>query len=150
MRAKCLWLVAVALLAAGGTLPGGDAKQGGTAVLMQIQGTWRFTDHEMDGKPTPKDKVAKMTITFLSNKWTVREGDMVIQAGTHKFDPSKKPAEVDAIVAEGEGKGSTMLGIYELKGSTMKVCFDPKGKARPTDFTAKEGHFVAVVQREKK
>jgi hypothetical protein len=43
-----------------------------------------------------------------------------------------------------------MLGIYELKGDTFKVCFDPKGKERPSDFTGKAGRMTAVVEREKK
>ncbi len=150
MRGKCLGLVTVALLAAGGTLLGGDAKKGSTAELKKIQGTWRFTAEVMDGKAVPKDKLAKTTVTFAGDKWTVRDGDTVVQAGTHKFNPGKKPAQVDAVVTEGEGKGTTMLGIYELKGNTMKVCFDPQGKARPTSFTAKEGQFSAVVERVKK
>ncbi|MFO0967379.1 MAG: hypothetical protein U0793_17610, partial [Gemmataceae bacterium] len=58
--------------------------------------------------------------------------------------------QVDAKVTEGEGKGSDMVGIYELKGKTMKVCFDLKGKERPTSFVSKEGQFAAVIQREKK
>ena len=83
------------------------------------------------GKSAPKEKLAKMTITFSGDKWTVHDGDTVLQAGTHKFNPDKKPGEVDAKVSEGEGKGSTMLGIYDLKGDTMKVCFDPEGKKPP-------------------
>ena len=80
----------------------------------------------------------------------MRDDGKSVQAGTHKFDPTKKPGQVDAVITEGEGKDSKMLGIYEMKGDTMKVCFDPVGKSRPTSFTAKEGEFFAVVQREKK
>jgi uncharacterized protein (TIGR03067 family) len=104
----------------------------------------------MDGKERPPEELKGMTITFTGDKWAVRQGDKVVQAGTHKFDPSKKPAQVDAMVTEGEGKGGTMIGIYEFKGDTMRVCFDLKGKDRPTSFTAKEGQFSATVQREKK
>jgi uncharacterized protein (TIGR03067 family) len=150
MRGKCLWVVAVVSLAAVGTLPGGEGTKAGKAVLKKIQGTWRFTKSVKDGKKVPKEDLAKMTITFKGDTWTVRKGDEVLQAGTHKFNPSKKLAQVDAVVTEGEGKGNTMKGIYELKGNTMRVCFDPEGKARPKSFTAKEGQFSAVVERVKK
>jgi len=146
MRGKSLCLVVIASLAATGVLLGGDNE----AVLKKIQGTWRFVSQEMDGKEAPKDKLEKMTITFEGDKWTVRAGDKVVQGGTHKFDPTKKPGQVTAMVKEGENKGTTMLGIYEMKENTIKVCFDPKGKERPTSFSSKDGRFMAVVEREKK
>jgi uncharacterized protein (TIGR03067 family) len=149
MRGKYLWVV-VASLAVGGTLLAEGAKDTGEDVLKMIQGTWKFVSQEIDGKGLPKEEVAKQTITFDGDKWTVRRDGKVVQAGTHKFDPDKKPAHVDAVVTEGEDKGSTMLGIYELKGNTLKVCFDPKGKERPTDFTSKACRMTAVVEREKK
>jgi uncharacterized protein (TIGR03067 family) len=73
------------------------AEDTGADVLKKIQGTWRFVSHEMDGKPAPKDEVAKQTITFAGDKWTVRGDGKVIQAGTHHFDPAKKPAQLDAV-----------------------------------------------------
>lgn len=149
MFAKGLCLVAfVSLAACGASLGGG--RETGDDVLKKIQGTWQFISQEIDGKPNPKEVVMKAKITFTDDKWTVRIDGDVVQAGTHKFDPSKKPGQVDAKVTEGEGKGTTMLGIYELKGNTMKVCFDQAGKARPTGFNTKEGQFSAVVQRDKK
>jgi uncharacterized protein (TIGR03067 family) len=130
-------------------LLGGDAKQAGENELKNIQGTWKFVSKEMDGKASPPEELAKLKITFTGDKWTVRENGKIVQAGTHKFDPTKKPGHVDAVITDGEGKGSTMLGIYERKEDTMKVCFDPKGKERPTSLTPKAGQFGAVVQREK-
>jgi uncharacterized protein (TIGR03067 family) len=149
MRGKCLWVVIVASLAVVGTLPGGQEKKpsAGDAVLKKIQGTWRFTKEAKDGKKVPTKKLAKRTITFKDDAWTVRDGDEVVQAGTHTFNPKKKPGQVDAVVTEGEGKGNTMKGIFELKGNTLKVCFDPEGKVRPKSFTAKAGQFSAVVER---
>lgn len=150
MRSKFLWVVIVASVAAGGTLQGEAGKDAGGDVLKQIQGTWKFASQEVDGKSRTKDELAKQTITFEGDKWTVRRDGKVIQAGTHKFDPEKKPPQVDAVVKEGEDKGNTMLGIYELKTDTLKVSFDPKGKERPADFTSKAGRMTAVVEREKK
>ena len=150
MRGKYLWVVVLAAVAADGNSLGQERKDAGGAVLKQIQGTWKFASQEVDGKSRTKDELAKQTITFEGDKWTVRRDGKVIQAGTHKFGPDKKPPQVDAVVTEGEDKGNTMLGIYELKADTMKVCFDPKGKERPADFIGKAGRMTAVVEREKK
>jgi uncharacterized protein (TIGR03067 family) len=146
MRGKHLFVISIASLAAVGTLLAG----GGQDDLKKIQGTWQFTAQAMDGKPRPSEQLTKLKITFAGDKWTVRDDGKVVQAGTHKVDSTKTPGQVDAYVTEGEDKGSTMLGIYELKGDTMKVCFDPKGKMRPTSFTAKAGQMSATIQREKK
>jgi uncharacterized protein (TIGR03067 family) len=66
-------------------------------------------------------------------------------------EPAQTPKTVNATVTEGEGKGTTMLGIYELDGDTMKCCFDPEGKKRPTEFKTSEGStvFLNVHKREK-
>jgi uncharacterized protein (TIGR03067 family) len=141
-----LAVLAVAALV-GVARPGGDA---GKKVLATIQGTWRFTSVVMDGKESPPEELKGRTITFSGDKWVVRQGGKTLQAGTHKFDPGKKPPQVDAAVTEGEGKGNTMLGIYEQKGDTLRVCFDPQGKERPTSFAPKAGQFGATVRREKK
>jgi uncharacterized protein (TIGR03067 family) len=150
MRRNNLWVVALVSLAVSATWQGVRAEDTGADVLKKLQGTWQFVSQEMDGKPRPKEELAKQTITFTGDKWTVRRDGEVVQAGTHKFDPAKKPAQVDAPVTEGEGKGDTMLGIYELKGDTLRVCFDPKGKKRPTDFASKSERMTAVVERQKK
>ena len=150
MRSKCFCVVVLGALAASGPLQGGGGKDAGEDVLKKIQGTWKFVSQDRDGKPMPKDDLAKQTITFAGDKWTVHRDGKVVQAGTHKFDPDKKPAQVDAVVKEGQDKGSTMLGIYEMKGDTLKVCFDLKGKERPADFSNKPGRMTASIEREKK
>ena len=150
MRVKCLGVVVVAGLVSGGALSAGDGKDAGDKELKKIQGTWKFVSQSMDGKERPPEQLTKLKITFTDDKWSVTVDGKMVQGGTHKFDPTKKPAHVDAKITEGEDKGGSMLGIYELKGDTMKVCFDPKGKERPTDFTGKAGQFAAVVEREKK
>src|SRR5947208_6786 len=133
MNGKCLGFVAIvfALVVGSGALLGGDAKDAGKADLKKMQGTWKFTAHAHGDKAVPEDQLAKMKITFTGDKFSVRVDDKVVQAGMNKLDPTKKPAHVDATITEGENKGTTMLGIYELKGDTIKVCFDPQGKERP-------------------
>jgi uncharacterized protein (TIGR03067 family) len=134
-------VLAVGLVLAVGTRAA-DEKEG------RPSGTWEFTKHEMDGKPTPVDDVKQMTITFDGDKYTIKKGEAVAQAGTNKFDPSKKPATVDCTVTEGDQKGSTMLGIYEITGETLKACFDPAGKKRPEEL--KGGTGLVYIELKKK
>jgi uncharacterized protein (TIGR03067 family) len=68
-----------------------------------------------------------------------KRGDEVIQAGTQKIDPSKSPKTIDVTMTEGLNKRAVMLGIYEIDGDTLKACFDPQGKQRPTKFKSAPG-----------
>lgn len=145
MSGKWLCAVAIAFLAAAGTVPADGQDD-----LKKLEGTWRFVSHEMQGKAATPEQLEKMSITFAGDKFAVSVDGKVVQAGMNKLDPAKKPAQVDAAVTEGQGKDTTMLGIYELKEDTMKVCFDLQGKERPTSFTAKASQMSAVIKREKK
>ena len=143
---KLVTALAVVLLVAADK-PKDDA---GKKELDKLQGTWSYVSFEMNGEKMPEDQIKRMSITYEGNKWTVKEGDKVVVSGTQKLDPSKKPHEVDSLIVEGDGKGTTILGIYEFNGDTMKACFDPAGKERPKSFTSKEGQFVGVIKRAKK
>src|SRR5437660_11085607 len=96
-----------------------DKVDSGKNDLKKLQGTWTFVSMEQDGKQQPKGDVPQ-TMTFEGDKFTVIMGDKIVQAGTQKLDPSKKPKAVDAAITEGEGKGTTMLGIYAVEGDTIK------------------------------
>jgi uncharacterized protein (TIGR03067 family) len=52
---------------------------------------------------------------------------------------------------EGPNKGKTFLAIYELKGDTLRICYDLSGQARPTEFKTKKDTrlFLVTYQREK-
>ena len=120
--------------------------------VRKFQGTWTFESSETGGKQLPAGELKGFILTFEGEKHTVKKGDEVIQVGTQKLDPSKSPKALDVAVAEGLNKGAVMLGIYEISGDTLKVCFDPEGKKRPTEFKSAPGsqNFVNVHKRVKK
>jgi uncharacterized protein (TIGR03067 family) len=140
------------LTATGGTGAREDDKADVEKELKQLQGTWTFESVEVGGEKEPAADFKGMTVTFEGDKFTVKKGDEVIQVGTEKLDPFKSPKTVDVTVAEGLNKGAVMLGIYEISGDTLKVCFDPEGKKRPTEFKSASGSqtFVNVHKRVKK
>jgi uncharacterized protein (TIGR03067 family) len=115
--------------------------------LKKFQGTWTFESVEAGGKEVPAAEFEGVTVTFVGDKYTVKKGDEVVQAATQKLDPSKSPKTLDVTVADGPNKGAVMLGIYEISGDTLKVCFDPEGKKRPTQLKTTSGSETLVVHK---
>ena len=118
----------------------------------KFQGTWTIESSVTGGRELPADELKTLVVTFEGDKHTVKKGDEVIQVGTQKLDPSRSPKTIDVTMIEGPNKGAVMLGIYEFDADTLKVCFDPEGKKRPTEFKSAPGSkdFVNVHKRVKK
>jgi uncharacterized protein (TIGR03067 family) len=120
--------------------------------LKKFQGTWTIESSVTGGMEIPPDDLKGFIVIYDGDKHTVKHGDQVIQVGTQKLDPSKSPKTIDVRMTEGPNKGAVMLGIYEIDGDTLKACFDPGGKKRPTEFKSAPGseNFVNVHKRVKK
>src|SRR5262245_11237767 len=129
--------VGLAASAGSGTLAG--EKDDLEKEAKKFQGTWTFESSEAGGKELPTDELKEFILTFEGEKHTVKKGDEVIQVGTQKLDVSKSPKTIDVTMTEGPSKGKVMLGIYEFDGDTLKVCFDPQGKNRPTEVKTAPG-----------
>jgi uncharacterized protein (TIGR03067 family) len=115
----------------------------------KFQGTWTIDSSVTGGEAIPAEQLKTFVVIFEGDKHTVKNGDEVIQVGTQKLDPSKSPKVIDVTMTEGPNKGAVMLGIYEIDADTLKVCFDPEGKTRPTEFKSLPGskNFVNVHKR---
>ena len=128
-----------------------------------------LTGHGQDKK---NDPVAK-ELAKWQGKWTGQSGGaqgwtLVIAGdklesyqetlklkhnGVLKIDPTKTPKTWDYTITEGPEKGLLTLGIYELKGDELTLCYVEGGdKARPTEFAVggKGGEYLQVWKREKR
>jgi uncharacterized protein (TIGR03067 family) len=153
MRISLLALFcAVGLADSGGSGALADDKADLEKEVKKFQGAWTIESSVTGGKELPADALKGLIVIFEGAKHTVKKGDEVIQVGTQKLDPSKSPKTIDVTMTEGPNKGTVMLGIYEIDGDTLKVCFDPQGKKRPTEFKSAPGseNFVNVHKRIKK
>jgi uncharacterized protein (TIGR03067 family) len=130
----------------------GDNKADVEKEMRRFQGTWTFESSEARGKQLAAADLQGLVLVFEGNKHTVKKGDDVLQVGTQKIDPSKSPKAIDVTMTLGPNKGQVMLGIYEINGDTLKVCFDPQGKNRPSEFksSADSDNFLNVHKRVKK
>ncbi len=143
---------ALGLVVSGGTSTRADDKADVEKDLKKFHGVWTFESVEAAGKKASAADFKGVTVTFTGDKYTVKKGDDVIQVGRQKLDPSQSPKAIDVTITEGLNKGAVLLGIYEIDGDTLKVCFDEEGKKRPTEFKSAPGSqtFVNVHKRVKK
>jgi uncharacterized protein (TIGR03067 family) len=138
---------------------GGDAKEGAvTKDLEAFKGSWRLISREVDGKKSSEEEIKDMIVTHDGlGKFSCRRGDKVIGAGSYKLDPTTKPRTIDVSFTEGEHRGKTGLGIYEIDGDTFRVCCARPGDGRsvggrPADFSARggTGRILIVFKRKNK
>ena len=116
-------------------------------------GTWQVESVEIDGNKLSDDQAkAFKVINEPDGKWAIEQNGAVVARGTSKIDPAQKLKTVDLVQTEGDGKGQTILGIYELNGDTRKVCLAQAGKDRPTEFSAGagSGHILAILKKVKR
>ena len=132
----------------------GEAKEEPVAKDLQaFKGSWRLSSKEVDGKKFSEEEIKDVIATIDgSGRCSVRRSDKVIGEGTVKLDPTTKPKTVEITFTEGEHKGKTVLGIYEIEGDAFRVCVARPGDERPADFSARAGSgcTLVVYRREKK
>ena len=112
-----------------------------------LQGTWMITS--INGKSAGEGS-PELTLTFAGDKYQQALGGTVNERGTIKIDASKKPMTIDLAITEGTDAGKAQLGIFEVKGDTLRVSLDlPGAGKRPTSFEVTEGALAVIGARKK-
>jgi len=163
----------VAYVLRGTTDPGGTTKELLLEVaesklkdkdLELLQGTWNIDTMAWGGKSLPKELMNGYKFVFAGNKLTWDGaigmqsvmGNVMAIDGTFpcdfKIDPGKEPKQIDMTLHLKKGD-RTVLGIYEIKGDTLKVCyFGSNTGKRPAEFSTKDDRNIGyhVLTRAKK
>ena len=115
-----------------------------------MDGTWLPVEGEMAGEPFPDEVLESLKLTMSDGKYTAYvEGQL--DTGTVKLDPTTEPKSMDVIGIQGPNQGRAFLGIYELKGDTLRICYDLTAGSRPAEFKTADGssQFLVSYKREK-
>jgi uncharacterized protein (TIGR03067 family) len=135
-KALAAALVALALLGSSGALltyaaRSAEQKKDDRAASDKevLQGTWVAQSAERNGEKFTAERLKNWErLVFVGDKVS-REGNQP-EEGTYTLNPDKKPREIDLFA-----DGDTWTGIYELKGTTLKMALRC-GDERPTAFDA--------------
>lgn len=117
-----------------------------------IEGTWRIKTLEVNGNKAGDADATKFTVVNgADGAWSLRSEGNEVAKGTSTIDPTQKPRTIDFMPTSGQDQGQTLLGIYELKKNTRKLCFAPAGRNRPTEFssTAENQQILVTFERVK-
>ena len=145
----CLALVLFALPAALAEAPAGK-KESAKEALRRLQGAWVPLKAELGGAPFPAKALEGLRLVIKGNTYRVRAGKETDE-GVLELMPEKTPPAMDVKGTEGPNKGKSFPAIYEVKGDTLRVCYDLEGKERPREFKTAKGkkHFLVTYERHK-
>lgn len=134
------------LFVALGVLMGAEGKKdSGQAELKKFQGNWTVESYDTNGKKVPDETAKKWKLTVTDKNWALERGDQT-NRGTLKLDPSKNPAQFEAAR---DGSGDAVLGIYEINGDTLTMCWGGPDNGRPTAFKGGEGKTLVIYKKAK-
>lgn len=114
-----------------------------------IEGTWLPSAAELAGQEFPAEVRKSIKLIIQGENYTVFVGENPDE-GTIKLDSSKSPKAMTITGTKGPNKGKTFPAIYDLKGDTMRICYDLSGKAFPEEFKTKAGTQLYLVTYERK
>ena len=136
----CLCLAVIASLTAfAGDRP--DAKA--------IQGSWTPVKAELGGQPMTDDVLKTISLKLTDGKYEVLVGGHP-DNGTYTLDSKTKPKSITVVGTEGPNSGKTFPSIYELKGDTLRICYDLSGAKRPAEFKSVTGTKLYLVTYQRK
>ncbi len=108
-----------------------------------IDGTWSVVSITKNGKAD--EAWAAATREHAGEKYSMSKAGGKSVSGTMKLDAAKKT--IDLMPGDGQYKGKTLAGIYELDGETLTICFAEPGKERPAKIANGDGITVAIYKK---
>jgi len=109
-----------------------------------IQENWKPVKAELAGAPMAADVLKSISLKLHDGKYEVFVGDKP-DRGTYTLDTASKPKSMTITGTEGPNHDKTFPAIYELKGDTLRICYDLSGAQRPTEFKSIAGTKLYLV-----
>lgn len=135
----------VALLMA--VLPSAASGIDDTAERKKLEGTWELESLKIAGE-SRFDPAMEITWEFAGTKLTAR-GKMGLDGqraatGEVRIKPEEDPKWIDLELSGGQ----SYMGIYQIKGPRLLVCYRPKD--RPQRFASEPGSRTVLMEFRKK
>jgi len=142
---KHLLCICLAVGASLNAFPAGSPDDDAKAV----QGNWKPVKAELAGQPMTDAVLKSISLKLDNGKYEVFVGGEP-DRGTYTLDSATKPKSMTITGAAGPNRGKTFPAIYELKGDTLRICYDLAGAKRPIEFKSLAGTRLYLVTYNRK
>lgn len=124
--------------------------------MKKLQGEWRVVEVEAKGQKVSKDDADAKNMRFVikDTELTVgaADGSGAKRQKTFKVDPAKNPRHIDITSLDGQEKGTTAAGIYQLVKDRLTICmpyFTNDISKRPTELKVNgdDGLILITLER---
>jgi uncharacterized protein (TIGR03067 family) len=136
---KYIYCIGLAVVASLGALAAGAADD-----VKTVEGKWKPIKAELSGEPMAEAVLKSISLKLESGKYEVFVGTEP-DRGTYTLDSGSKPKGMTITGTEGPNHGKTFPAIYELRGDTLRICYDLSGAKRPTEFKSVAGTKLYLV-----
>jgi uncharacterized protein (TIGR03067 family) len=116
---------------------------------LAVRGSWTPARADLGGQPLAEAVLKSISLKLDNGKYEVFVGDKP-DKGTYTLDSTSKPKSMTITGTEGPNQGKTFPAIYELKGDTLRICYDLSGAKRPTEFKTIAGTKLYLVTYNRK
>jgi uncharacterized protein (TIGR03067 family) len=107
-----------------------------------VAGVWSPLRSWWEDIPTPPEGLPDVTLIFAEGRCEVRRGGELIRWGAYATDSSRSPKTIDVCFSESDVPeliDAPLLGIYEVDGDRLRICYGPPGGGRPPSFLIERG-----------
>lgn len=135
------------------------AEQKPEGDISGLVGEWRYRSITVDGKKSDPKEIQDYRMVIGEDGRVAMYGgkNQMVSGRIVKADASKKPGEIDWIVAsrsEFDGRFTrevTQKGIFEAGKDRLKLCLtrDAEDTARPSEFASPEGKELVLEELER-
>jgi len=126
---------------------GDDAKEEAIKKeFLAVEGRWQAVSIELDGNRLAAEECKKFVFEHgRDGEWELIVDGTELARGTTTVDPSQTPKTVDFVTTGGTNAGERTYGIYEVTGTTWRICNAQAGRPRPAEFSAPAGSGRMLV-----
>lgn len=112
-----------------------------------LPGTYLIVSGERGGKPIPAEEIKGALVEITKTRIVSTDKDRKeLFAATYRLDTSMKPNRIH-MTSTVPAPGTKAVGVIEVTGDTIKVCYNLPGGKVPTDFKTEENQQCFVLKR---